>query len=177
MNHELDEIEARARRFANRRAALCDLVTTINQQLADVYRVNTPALKNAVAWVAQEQAALEALISARPELFEKPRTLIFHGVKVGYRKGKGNIDWEDDAQVVKMIKKHFPKMTDALIHIEETPIKAALSAMEASDLKRLGITVEDTGDYVVVKAVDSAVDKTVKALLKNATDEIREEAA
>ena len=48
--------------------------------------------------------------------------------------------------------------------------------LEVDDLKRLGVTVEDTGDVVTVRPVDGAVEKTVKALLKNATDEAREAA-
>jgi hypothetical protein len=176
VKHELDEIQVAAKRYADKREALTNLVYLVNDELERVYRTNLKFIRNAVANVADAEGQLSLMISARPDLFKKPRTLIFHGVKVGYRKGKGNIGWDDDAQVVKLIKKHFPEMTDALIHVEETPIKGALSAMEASDLKRLGITVEDTGDHVLVKAVDSAVDKTVKALLKNATDAAKEEA-
>lgn len=175
-NHELDVIQAATKRFADKRQALEDLVNTVNCKIEAVYRKNTRALKIAVAQVAEQQAALEALIEASPELFEKPKSLIFHGIKIGFRKGAGGLNWEDDVQVVNLIKKHFPKLADVLIHIEETPIKKALSELPVSDLKRLGVTVEDTGDMVMVKAVDSAVDKAVKQLLKNATEEIKEAA-
>jgi hypothetical protein len=38
-------------------------------------------------------------------------------------------------------------------------------------LKKLGCTVRDTGDEVVIKPVDGDVDKIVRALLKDATEE------
>lgn len=163
--------------FPVRRSALETVVTIVNQEIERAYRANIRFLKSAVAGVAEAQAILEAKIEASPELFQKPRTLIFHGIKVGFRKGKGGLAWEDDDQVVALIKKHFPKLSDVLIHTKETPSRTGLAELAVADLKRVAVTVEDTGDIVMVKAVDSGVEKTVKALLKNATDEIREEAA
>lgn len=177
MKHELCEIEAMAGSFAIRRKALADIVDTIKCQIERVYREHRAALKKAVVNAAEHQAALESMVAAAPELFQKPRTVVFHGIKVGYRKGKGGLDWDDDDQVVKLIKKHFPEMADVLIRKKETPNKLGLEELAAADLKRLGVMVEDTGDVVTVKPVDGGVDKIVKALLKNATEEIREEAA
>ena len=39
--------------------------------------------------------SLRALIEESPELFEKPRSVVLHGIKLGYQKGKGGIVWDD----------------------------------------------------------------------------------
>ncbi|MBI5561297.1 MAG: hypothetical protein HY894_00350, partial [Deltaproteobacteria bacterium] len=39
----------------------------------------------------------------------------------------------------------------------------------AGDLKKLGVTVEETGDAVVIKPVDGEVERVVNALLRDRT--------
>ena len=95
----------------------------------------------------------------------------FHGVRIGFMKGKGKIEWDDGEQVVKLIKKHFPAQADALIATTEKPVKAALQQLAAADLKRLGITVEESGEVIFVKPVDGEIEKLVDALLEDATAE------
>ena len=167
----LTEIELSTKSYADAREELTKVVNRVNQLQEKIHARYLRDIKRLLAKAAERQVKLAALIEGSPTLFTKPRTLIVHGIKIGFRKGKGGIEWDDDAQVVKLIKKLFPEQADLLIHTEETPVKNALSELPAADLKRLGITVEDTGDVVVIKPVDSAVDKIVKALLKNATEE------
>lgn len=175
-NHEMENVELATKAYADARATLNDMVDLINCQVENIYRHNAKNLKKLVGTVVEREAKLKALIEAHPDLFERPRTQVFHGIKVGYRKGKGGMDWEDEEQVLKLIKKHFPEMEDVLIKTLEEPNKSALAELPASDLKRLGITMEDTGDQVTVKPTDSAVDKAVKALLKSAAAELEEAA-
>ena len=47
----------------------------------------------------------------------------------------------------------------------------ALGDLLADELKKLGISVTEGGDAIFIKPVDSAVDKLVDALLKEATEE------
>lgn len=105
-------------------------------------------------------------------MFDTPRTVVFYGIKVGLQKGKGAIEWDDDAQVVKLIEKHFPEQADVLIKTTKKPVKKALAQLTVAELKKLGIVVEETGDQVVIKSTDSEIDKLVNALLKE--DEIKE---
>ena len=97
-----------------------------------------------------------------------------YGVKVGFEKGKGRIEWDDDDTVVRLIEKHFPEQADILIKTKKKPAKKALAQLSVAELKKLGVTVEETGDQVVIKSTDSEIDKLVTALLKG--DEIDEEA-
>ena len=76
-------------------------------------------------------------------------------------------EWEDDSQVVKLIQKHFPEQFDVLVKTIEKPIKDSLANLSVADLKRIGVTVTDSGDCVVIKSMDSEIDKLVDALLKD----------
>jgi Bacteriophage Mu Gam like protein len=172
----LAEIETATKEFASRRYQLANLVSALQQEVADVTAEFLPQIKKLVASTAERQSFLQQLIQENPGLFEKPRTQIFHEVKVGFRKGTGGIDWDDDDKVIKLIREHFTKsQADLLIKTTEKPIAKAIEDLEVADLKKIGCRVEDTGDVIVIKPIDSAVEKAVKALLKDATE--TEEAA
>ncbi len=166
----LAEIEASSKTYADARAKLAAAVAELNSQIDAARRQLLPSIKRELAKAAQRQDELRTLIESAPELFVKPRTLIFHGVKLGYQKGKGGIAFDDAAQVVKLIRRHLPEQAETLIALRESPIKDALANLPVTDLKRIGCTVIETGDAVVIKPTDSEVDKMVDALLKDATD-------
>jgi hypothetical protein len=130
-----------------------------------------PALKKAVARAAEKHDGLKATIEANPALFVRPRTMALHGIKFGFAKGKGVIKFDDAAQVCKLVRKHLPDQVETLLSVREKPIKDALAVLPAQDLKRLGCTVIETGDAVVIRSADSEVDKLVQALIVGATDE------
>ena len=73
--------------------------------------------------------------------------------------------------MVARIKKHLPEQADVLIRTKEAPVKEALAQLTAAELKKIGVTIEDAGDTVVIKPVDSEVDKLVDALLKGAASD------
>ena len=164
-------IEARTKRYADDREALGDVVRLLNEQVEGMKRAALPDIKRLVARSAESHGRLAELVELGPGLFVKPRTVIFHGIKVGYEKGKGKIEFEDQERVVQLVRRLFPEQADVLIVTKESVSKTALAQPPAGDLKRLGCTIGDTDDQVVIRAVDSAVDKVVEALLKEATAE------
>lgn len=167
----LNDIELRAKVFAETRALLSDRVTALNDGLAALRKDHIPGIKRALAKAAEAEASLQALIEANPQLFTKPRTVVFHGVKVGYTKGKGQLDFDDADEVVKRIKRLLPEQADTLIRVKETPVKEGLLQLTSAELKKLGCSITEAGDQIVIKPVDSEVDKMVDALLKDATSE------
>ncbi|AQW30515.1 host-nuclease inhibitor Gam family protein [Ralstonia syzygii subsp. celebesensis] len=170
MTTTLASIETSAKTYAEARASLAEIVAAMNDGIEALKREHLPALKRAVTRAAARHDELKALIDDAPDLFVKPRTIIFHGVKLGYQKGKGGIAFDDATQVVKLIRRHLPEQADVLIAVKEAPAKDALAQLSAADLKRIGCTVIETGDAVVIKPTDSEVDKMVDALLKDATE-------
>jgi hypothetical protein len=163
----LGDIERLTKDYADWREQLSDAVRALEDEISAVKRTHITAIKRKVAAVTERQAALKAAIEESKDLFKKPRTMIIHGIKVGFQKSKGEMKWVDANQVVRLIKKHFPDLVETLIKTTETPVKAALGQISAADLKRIGVTIEDDGDFVVIKSTDSEIDKFVDALLKD----------
>lgn len=169
--NSLGSIEALTNKYAKARQALADAVTELNQKIEALKRQHLSHLKSLVADAADAHATLSHAVQSSPSLFEKPKTQTFAGIKVGFRKGTGGIDWDDDAKVVALIEKHFPKaQAELLIKTTKKPIAKALADLDVADLKRIGCRVESTGEVVFIKPTDSAVDKIVNALLKEATE-------
>jgi hypothetical protein len=167
----IDNISKRAEVYATARQLLADQVGAFNDGLAALRKDHIPGIKKALAKAADAEAALRGLIEAHPDCFTKPKTQVFSGVKVGYQKGKGTISFEDADSVVARIRKHLPDQADVLIRSKEVPVKDALAQLSAADLKKIGVSVSEAGDQIVIKPVDSEVDKMVEAMLKAAGEE------
>lgn len=168
----LTDIERIAKKYASSREHLASIVATMNAGIETIKRDNIKRLKKAVADAAEQHDALKSLIEDAPGCFIKPRSVVLHGIKLGFMKGKGKIEWDDADQVVRLIKKCFPEQADVLIATSEKPVKEALNGLTSAELKRLGISVTAGSDAVFIKPADSAVDKMVDALLKDATAEV-----
>lgn len=165
------QIEDAAKRYSAARGILADICGAFNLDLRDAKLKYVGKLKKAVALAKEREAELAGMLEQSTELFVKPKTVVFHGVKVGFKKAKGKIEFDDADQVVKLIRKHFPEQADILINTTELPAKQALEQLTAAELKRLGITVVESGDQVVIKDTTSEVDKMVEALLKDESEE------
>ena len=168
----LADIERSAKHYAEARENLAGIVAAMNEGIETIKRDHMKRLKKAVNEAAERHDALKSLIETAPGCFIKPRSVVFHGIKLGFAKGKGKIEWDDADQVVRLIKKHYPEQADILIATSEKPAKEALANLTAAELKKLGVSVTDGGDAVFIKPADSAVDKMVDALLRDATAEV-----
>jgi hypothetical protein len=168
----MQQIESAALEFSQARAALVDAAIAFQNDLNAVKLKHSHELRTNAAAAKARYEALGLLVQDSRELFVKPRTVMLHGIKVGFQKAKGKIEWEDADQVVRLIKKHFPEQAEVLILTQEKPAKEALEQLSVADLKKLGVTVQESGDVVVIKDSASEVDKLVAAFLK---DEVKEE--
>lgn len=169
----LVDLDGLTKEFSSAREVLTGRVRELENLITAIKRRRLPGIKTAVNTVMEKQASLKAAIEESRSLFVRPKTMIMHGIKIGYQKSKGTISWDDGDQVVKLIKKHLPDQADVLIKTTEKPIKDALLNLSAADLKRIGVTISDDGDQVVIKSTDSEIDKFVDALLKE--DDLNEE--
>lgn len=167
----LTEIEQQTKALADARESLARVVRELNDQLDKIKRSRMRAITNRIDATAAEHTQLKTLLQSAPELFQRPRTVVFSGIKVGYQKSKGGLSWDDDARVIALIEKHLPDQAETLVATKRKPIKAALAQLNAVDLKRLGVRVADDGDQVVINPQDSEIDKLVTALTKAAVDE------
>ena len=167
----LEQIQNQTRRFADAHKALAEEVDTLNEMLEAAKRSRLHIIKAAVARAIEERAKLKVAIEAAPQFFEKPRTIILHGVKIGLQKGKGGIEFDDADKVVERIERIYGDAAVRYLHVRKTPNKDALTELTAAELKKLGCSIIEAGDEVVIKPVDSDVDKVVTALLKGAEKE------
>lgn len=166
----LEEMDQRARGYAELRSALALVVQELNEKVEDLKRAKMPIIKRLVERTAAQHAELEAMIAANREMFAKPRTVTLHGIKCGLRKNEGSIEYDDAEAVVARIKERLENPA-GFLHVTEKPNKEALAGLPAGELKRLGCRVCDTGDMIVIKPVDGEVERAVVALFREAREE------
>jgi hypothetical protein len=165
----MTDIERLARVYASERETLTQQVEALRAIIAEAQRQHLPQIRAAIGRTGEAHAQLAAAIEARPELFKRPRTVTFAGVKVGYQKQKGKVVIRDEAGTIQRIRELLPReQAELLIRRVEAVHKPGVYDLTAADLKRLGIRIEDDTDMVLIKPVDSDVDKLVSALLKDA---------
>lgn len=172
----IGSLDTQCKNYAAKRAVLSERVAAFNAEIAEVKRRHITGIKSAAASAQDLQATLRSSVESAPRLFLKPRSFTFHGIKIGFTKGKGKIEWDcEDEQLVERIERMFSQdARELLIAIEKKPCKEALASLPASDLKKLGVSVESTGDCVVVKASDSEIDKMVTKMLAEGAKPIDE---
>lgn len=164
----MTEIQECAQKYARAREVLHDRATQLKKDTEQLTARRMPGILDAAKMVGVLRQQLAKLIENASLYFTEPRTIKFHGVTCGLRKGAGKVDWDDeDEVVVARIRKHLPDKAASLIATVEVPSKEALlkANLSTADLKRIGVTITGTGDQVVIKQAKSDTDKLVKQLL------------
>jgi hypothetical protein len=167
----MQTIEQLTKQYADARALLAERVRTLTDEVNDAKRRKLPGIKSALSTSKDLQTQLLALIGGNTKLFDKPRSRVFHGIKVGLQKAKGKVAFDSDEQVVKLIRKHLADQFDVLVKTTEKPSKDALLNLPASNLKLIGCRLIETGDAAFAKTIDGEIDKLVDALLETDKDE------
>ncbi|MGO1073196.1 host-nuclease inhibitor Gam family protein [Lysobacter sp. CA199] len=160
----MTQIEETARRYAALRDDLGEAIGTMNTAFDAIKEKYLDRVRAALHDFNTAEDELHTLLRNAHELFGKPRTRIFHGIKVGFQKGKGGLSIQDETRTVKLIRKHLTDQADALIRVTEKPVKDALQQLDATTLKKIGVEIVSAGDDVVIRATDTDLDKFIKAL-------------
>src|SRR5512139_8197 len=113
----LSEIERLAKEYFEARELLKDRVTILEHNIAEAKRKMLPGIRKAVEAAAAKHEALKEAIQEAPDFFVKPKTFILHGIRLGYQKARGEIFWDDESQVIRLIKKHFPEDWEAYVKV------------------------------------------------------------
>lgn len=158
-------LEALTKSYADAREGLAIVMREVEDERRRVLRRRLATIKRLAAAATAAKEELARAIEDSPEQFKRPRTMLFHGIRVGFAKGKGKVSFADEAGVVKLIRKHFPEKFDVLVKTTEKPLKDPLAQLTVDELKKIGCSVTDAGDQVVIKAADNEIDKLVDALL------------
>ena len=161
----MQEIEKEARAYAEARTLLAERVGDLQVEIDAAKRRRLRGIRGAVATAAAAHDRLRALVAANPDLFAKPRTRTLHGIRCGWMKRRGELVIDDVRGVIARIHKLLPDQAELLVRTVESVNKAAVYELSVADCKRLGITITDDTDEVIVKPVGEDVDKIVDALL------------
>lgn len=167
----LDDITEDARLLAETRAHLGEMMQALNAGIEAMKADRMPDIRSAILAATAAWQALETGIRLNPQLFVKPRTVAAHGITFGIEKGKGAINIGDPDKTCRLIRKHLPDQADVLIAVQEVPVKKAIAQLSVAELQRIGATVTDADDRVVIRPAPSDVDKLVKALVRAELDE------
>lgn len=167
-----NEIDTLALGYSTTVEALAGTRGAYEEEAQALRKKYLPRLRKLAETAKERRAALSAAIGDSPALFVKPRTVIFHGLKLGYQKSKGTIEWDSEAAVIARIRKLLPEdQAELLIRVKESVHKPGVYDLTAGDLKRLGIRIEGDGDEVVIKAALGDLDKWLEALLADEGEE------
>lgn len=169
----LIEIQQLTEAFSREHRALSIIIQTVESELAAVRKRYLRRIMDQVAVTTARKAALVCALEDSKTQFDKPRTRVFDGIKVGFRKLEGKIEIADEQKTVDKIYEIFPEeAADVYVKIEHTPVKAALEKLDAATLKKLGVQVTADTDAVVIKPLDGELEKLVAALLDKVGDEV-----
>ena len=160
----IDSFEDFTKRYADTRQLVAERVESLESETQSIYRRRLPGIRKAIAAAQEARNALEREIDARRDCFVKPRSIVLHGIRLGLQKGKGSIDWDDDAALIQRIEKQCPEKYDALVKVTSKPLKKALEQLSTAELKKLGCRVKNSGDLVLIKPIDSDLEKLLKRI-------------
>jgi hypothetical protein len=160
----IDEIEMLARLFAAARDELVERANILRDEQEAIKRRRLQGIKNSLDRVLAAREELHAAIKANPKLFDKPKTRILHGVRVGWMKQRGKLTIANEDACIAALKKLFGDDADAYIKKTEKPIVDALKNIPVKDLAKIGATLTADTDAVMIKFVDDAIDKLIDAL-------------
>lgn len=161
----LESIETLAGDLADKRERLAEAVRAAQAEIDAVRSRVMPRLRRRIAAVATAETALRKAVIDGAEHFVKPRTRVFHGFRVGWRKGKPVLVMSDPEKVVELIDKHLANQVDTLIAETRKPVKSALAQLDARTLKKIGVRISDGVDEPVVEPTDRDIEGLTKALL------------
>ena len=173
----MSDIDRLTQQYADAFQQLADSMARLDEDVRAVKRHHLPAIKPQIDAVTNHRNALHEAIAQNPQLFEKPRTVVLHGVKVGIQKGKGRLVIEDEQKTIRLIRRHMLADEDMLIIVKESVSRAGLGKLPAAQLKKLAVSVTDAIDKVVIKPTQSDVEKAIDALIKDGLEEFDVEGA
>lgn len=162
----LAEIEILTKDYSESYSKLSDKVRDLNDAIDAAKRKHMHYIKSFAEDALEKKSKLSNAIDESKDLFEKPKSIVIYGMKVGLQKGKGKITVPDEEKTILLIKKNLPDQADILIKSEEKLLKPALNNLTAGDLKKVGLNLVESTDEVLIKPTGSDIDKIVTALLK-----------
>lgn len=157
---------AAAREHSRDRALLSDRVSTLQDEIERLKRRYLPGIRNAAAKSRESRQALATLIEENPSDFKRPRTLEISGIKFGFQKQKGKIVFKTAETVISAIKKKLPGKASLIIETVQKIKKGELNKLSVEEAKKIGLTVTQDTDAILIKSTTDDIDKLVAKMLE-----------
>lgn len=168
---DMELIEVSCKRYSEANDYLNEVKSELESEVEAIKAKYYKKVKAAIDKVVSCHSELAELVGESRELFTNPKTVIFHGVKVGYIKGNDVLEIKKNKATVEAIKTEFDAATQkTLIKVTETPIKDAIKQLEPDELKRIKCKLIPGKDEVHISTVDTEVDKLIDSLTKQALE-------
>lgn len=165
---ELKELEALARDYSDRQGVLERRVRDAEAAVSAAKRGHVAGIRRAAQAAAERKERLMDFVRAHGDLFVKPRTRTFFGIRVGLRKQPGKVT--TSPQTIGLIERLMADKADSLISVTKKVKAAALRDLSSRELLSIGATAGTSSDKVVVEQPDGEFDKLVDAYLDGDPD-------
>lgn len=163
------EIETKTKAFSKANDELSELTREARAEIEPLKNKYVRRIKSSVEKVLSAKEELSEALEEAGELFVKPKTIVIAGVRIGFKKDKNKIVWDDDDKVVELIEKKLDEeQAEQLIKVEKKPIKDAIARLDAATQNKIGCRIEEGKDEVYIKPMDSEIEKFVNSLMKEA---------
>ena len=165
---KMQELEKMTNDYAKCFSALRDDVEALNWEIEEIKNKHLGAIREKVNLAKSAESKLKKSIVECEACFNKPKTLVLHGIKIGFQKKKGTINFADNS--IDLIKSKLQKHEPALLITKQSISKTYAQRLSVAEIKSIGGEVVADKDEIVIKSVDSNVDKLVNQLLKSDQD-------
>ncbi len=167
MSNKLQKIERSCTKLSGERERLAAKVAVLQKQVDQVKKRHVAGIRRLMARVAAAHLATHELVTAAPELFEDPKSLVISGVKVGFKKSRDRLEIANEEKTIALIRRLYPENHASFVQVSETAIKAALAQLDDAALKRLKVERIDGSNESFCRPQDSELDSLLVALLGN----------
>ncbi len=108
MATEMEKIEGLTNKYAEYRLVLANDVGALKADIAAAKSKWIRAIRNSARLANGVKGALEVYLYENPELFKRPKTRVFSGIRVGWMKRKGRVIIDNERATIDRIRKLLP---------------------------------------------------------------------
>ena len=154
----LEVIEEKAKLHKTLLTETNEISAVIRKKITESTDPYIEGLRTKIEAITLLEEQIKQELTANKDLFKKPKTKVIHGLKLGFRKGKGKLIINDEDALIKKLKRDYHDDIGALVKKTETIVKSGIEKLDARELKRLGVTIENASDEVVFSIVEDSID-------------------